>query len=557
MIALVDHSSDVQGYIDGVQSGDTTAGRLVRLAVRRHVTDLSASAAAVDYPFIFRSRYANEAIAFVELCPQSKGKWAGELLKLQPWQKFILWCVFGWRRRDNMTRRFRKAFVSVARKNGKSTLCAALGLLLTMFDDPLEGGAEVYVVATKEDQARIIHEEAKRMVRRSLDLSREARVLTKAITVTRNDGTFRPLGSDSDQSGFNPHGVIKDELHAWRDRHRNLHDEMSTGGASRTQPLEVIITTAGDDTSNIWMEELEYATRVVESVETGDVVSDVLFSYIACLDADDDPYDETTWIKANPNLGVSVSEQYLKEQAAEAKAKPTAHNAFMRYHCNLKTTSHERAILPELWHACAVDDMMHGDLAFGAVDLGRCDDWAAIAIVSQSGDEVRVWAESYTCEDRSRELATSEVAGWIDGGWLIEHAGNAVDFTAIEDRIVQISRGGTRIMNWAVDPTFAGQLGQRLVNVWGLEVYEFAQTSRSYNEPIRQFLRRLKARQVRHGRNPCLDWQARNVTIRRDSRDLWMPDKGTGWQKIDAMVAVLMAYAGIVHHEQIGTPAIY
>jgi phage terminase large subunit-like protein len=546
----------VQAYIDGVLSGDVPAGRLVRLAVRRHVADLAASTRD-DYLFIHRAKYANEAIAFVELCPQSKGQWAGQPLRLEPWQKFVLWCVFGWRRRVDMTRRFRKAFVSVARKNGKSTLAAAIGLLLTMFDDPMEGGAEVYVVATKEDQARIIHEEAKRMVRRSLDLSREARVLTKAITTTRNDGTFRPLGSDSDQSGFNPHGVIKDELHAWRDRHRNLHDEMSTGGGSRKQPLELIITTAGDDASNLWMEELDYATRVVETVESGQVVSDIVFAYIACLDAEDDPYDEATWIKANPNLGVSVSEQYLREQAAEAKAKPPAHNAFLRYHCNLKTTSHERAILPELWHACRVDAITHGDLAFGAIDLGRSDDWASVAIVSQAGDEIRVWAESYTSEERSRELETAEVSAWIAGGWLIEHPGNAVDFDAIEARVAALSRGDVRVINWAIDPMFASQFGQRLLNVWGLEVYEFVQTSRSYNEPIRRFLRELKAGHVRHAVNSCLDWQARNMTIRRDSRDLWMPDKGTGWQKIDAMAAVLMAYAGIVHHEHIGTPMIY
>lgn len=556
MISQTDYSTSVQGYIDGVLSGVVTAGRLVRLAVRRHVTDLAASVAD-DYPYVFRAMYANEAIAFVEMCPQSKGKWAGCPLRLQPWQQFVVWCVFGWRRRENLTRRFRKAFVSVARKNGKSTLAAAIGLLLTMFDDPLEGGAEVYVVATKEDQARIIHEEAKRMVRRSPDLSRAAKVLTKAITVARNDGTFRPLGSDSDQSGFNPHGVIKDELHAWRDRHRNLHDEMSTGGASRAQPLEIIITTAGDDTSNIWMEELDYATRVVESVDSGQVVSDFVFAFIACLDSDDDPYDVCVWAKANPNLNVSVSEQYLREQAAEARAKPPAHNAFLRYHCNLKTTSHERAILPELWHACRVDAVEHGDMAFGAIDLGRADDWAAVAIVSQQGDEVRVWAKSYTCQERSRELETAEVSEWIAGGWLVEHVGNAVDFDAIEADVAALSRGDARIINWAIDPMFASQFGQRLINVWGLEVYEFIQTSRSYNEPIRRFLRALKSNQVRHGINPCLDWQARNMTIRRDNRDLWMPDKGTGWQKIDAMAAVIMAYAGIVHHEHVGTPAIY
>lgn len=556
MIAAKDHRSDVYNYIDAVLCGDVITSRLVRLAVRRHVADTKRSRTRI-FPYKFDPKYANEAIDFLQLCPQSKGKWAGEPLKLEPWQKFIVWCVFGWRRKADKTRRFRKAFITLGRKNGKSTLCAAIGLLLMIFDNPLEGGAEVYVVATKEEQARIVHEEAKRMVRRSLDLGRCAETFTKAITCSRNDGTFKPLGSDSDQSGFNPHGVIKDELHAWRDRHRNLFDEMSTGGASRTQPLELIITTAGDDKSNIWREELDYATRVVEAVETGEDIGDTVFSYIACLDKDDDPFDEGTWIKANPNLGVSVSQEYLREQAAEAKAKPTATNAFLRYHCNIATSSHERAILTELWAAGAVDEIEHDGLIFGAIDLGRSDDFAGLAVVSKGDDgKIRLSVDSYTCSDRASELQTAEVKAWIGSGCLHQHDGDAIDFTAIEDRIVELSRRW-RIVNWAADPTFAGQLLQRLQSVHGIQVYEFGQTPRSYNEPIRSFLRELKAGNILHTKDPCQGWQARNLTIRRNAMDQWMPDKGVGWQKIDAMVASLMAYAGVIYDKALGKPAIY
>lgn len=556
MIAANDFRQDVQGYIDGVLEGEIVASRLVQLAVRRHVADLKKSRRKA-YPYKFDAKYANEAIDFLQLCPQSKGKWAGERLMLEPWQKFIIWSVFGWRRKVDRTRRFRKAFITLGRKNGKSTLCAAIALLLMIFDNPLEGGAEVYVVATKEEQARIVHEEAKRMVRRSLDLGNYVEVFTKSITCSRNDGSFRPLGSDSDQSGFNPHGVIKDELHAWRDRHRNLFDEMSTGGASRAQPLELIITTAGDDKSNIWREELDYATRVVEGVETGDEVGDTVFAYIACLDKDDDPFAEEAWIKANPNLNVSVSLEYLREQAAEAKAKPTATNAFLRYHCNICTSSHERAIATELWAAGATEELQHSGAIFAGIDLGRSDDFAGLAVVSKGDDgKVRITAESFTCGDRASELQTAEVKQWIQSGHLVEHDGDAIDFTAIEERIIELSRIH-RIVNWAADPTFAGQLLQRLQSFHGIQVYEFMQTPRSYNEPIRSFLRELKAGDVLHGRDACLAWQARNLTIRRNAMDQWMPDKGVGWQKIDAMVAVLMAYAGIVYRKELGKPAIY
>jgi phage terminase large subunit-like protein len=557
MISVSDHRGNVQWYIDGVMSGEIVTGRLVRLAVQRHVQDLRACRRKV-FRYKFEAKFANEAIDFLELCPHSKGRWAGQLLRLEPWQKFIIWCVFGWRRKADGTRRFRKVFVMVARKNGKSTLCAAVGLLLMLFDNPLEGGAEVYVVATKEDQARIVHEEAKRMVRRSLEIGQCAETFTKAITCARNDGTFKPLGSDSDQSGFNPHGVIKDELHAWRDRHRNLFDEMSTGGASRAQPLEWIITTNGDDKSNILNEELEYAIRVTESAESSRSVNETLFTYLATLDKDDDPYAEANWIKANPNIDVSVSREYLREQADEARNKPSSHNAFLRYHCNIATSSHERAIASELWIAGIVDAVPQEGTAFGAIDLGRSDDFASVAVVTKTAaGKIAVWARSFTCADKAKELQTAEVRSWIDRGFLVEHEGNQVDFTAVEDEIVALSHNKNRIVNWAADPTFAGQLLQRLESVHGIEVYEFLQTARNYNEPIRNFLRELKAGNVLHIDDPCLAWQARNLTIVRNTLDQWRPDKGTGWQKIDALVAVLMAYAGILYHEDAGRPAIY
>ncbi len=552
MIATDDHGQHVQEYINGVQRGTIVASRLVKLAVRRHLADLEKARVGKRWSYRFVPQYANNAIDFLQLCPQSKGEWAGQPLKLEPWQKFIVWSLFGWRRKKDKTRRFRKAFISVARKNGKSTFCAAIGLLLAMFDEPMEGGAEVYVVATKEDQARIVHEEAKRMVRRSLALSKRGEIFTKAITFAANDGVFKPLGSDSDQSGYNPHGVIKDELHAWRERHRNLHDEMSTGGAARKQPLELIITTAGDDRSLIWKEELEYATRVLESVDTRVNVSDTLFAFVASLDPEDDPYNEKNWPKANPNLGVSVKVDYLRDKAREAKFKPSAHNAFMRYHANVETTSHERAIIPEVWMACPSDmaDFRNADAVFGAIDLGRSDDFAAIGLVAQFEEEIHLRGESYTCQERCKELLTADVAAWIREGFLIEHKGNQVDFTAIEDRVVELSRDLGCVTNWAVDPTFAGQLGQRLLNVHGIPIYEFIQTPRCYNEPIRKFTRAVKAGQVHHVGDPCMGWQARNLTIKRNNRDEWMPDKGVGWQKIDLMVALLMGYAGVIFYDR-------
>ena len=192
---------DVGAYIDGVLSGEIVVGRNVRLAVERHVADLKDADARGYY---FDDDIAAEACEFFPAgCRHSKGKWAGQPFHLAPWQLFIVWCVFGWRRKADKFRRFRKVYISIGRKNGKSTWCAALGLLLLVFDNPKEEGPEVFCAATKEAQACIVFNEAKRMRRSSPSLRNVTEVFTKSIT--HLDGFFEPSGSDSETTdGLNP-----------------------------------------------------------------------------------------------------------------------------------------------------------------------------------------------------------------------------------------------------------------------------------------------------------------------------------------------------------------
>lgn len=528
------------------------------LAVQRYRTD---SRKADTRGYYFDAKVANEAIDFFPAaCRHSVGEWDGQPFELSPWQKFIVWNVFGWRRKSDKTRRFRKVYISVARKNGKSTFCAALGLLLFCFDNPQEPAAEIYVAATKEQQAVIIHREACRMRDKSPSLSALIKRNKNNLYMPSNSSFFRPLGSDSDTTdGLNPHGVLKDELHAWREHHRGLHEKLSTGGASRRQPLEVIITTAGDDNSVIWEEEEEYARKVLESAITDTVVSDILFVYIASIDKDDDPHDEKVWPKANPNLGVSVKLEYLREQSNEAKGKPTAANAFKRYHCNRVVRSTEKAIDPVLWKACSeAVDAPGGKEAYGGIDIGRVDDFASVGIVvpyniggeDEDGRPVKGYdllSWSFTSEGAIREMKPVPFVGWENHTRLAVNEGDTVSFAAVQDKIVELSKE-YNVKSWAYDPTFAQQMGQELDEVHGLPVFSFTQAPRHYNEPIREFLRALKDGRLRHGGDKLLGWQFGNLTIKKNYKDEWMPDKSgkTGAKqkgKIDAAVAMLMAFS--------------
>jgi phage terminase large subunit-like protein len=555
LIALPNPRAEVQEYIDGVLSGTIVAGKLVRLAVERHVHDLKHGherGLKFDYDKATRA-----VLFFPAVCRHSIGEWDDEPFELSNWQAFIVWCLFGWINISEGTRRFRRAYLSVARKNGKTTWAAALGLLLLFFDN--EPGAEIYCCATKEKQARILHKEAVRMVKASPSMKVRRADCWRAppsISWEQENSFFQPLGSDSDTTdGLNPHGVIEDELHAWRERHRGLKEKLATGGNARRQPLEIMITTAGDDHSEIWKEEDGDAVRTLESVICGNIVDDSLFAFVARIDPEDDPFDEAVWPKANPNYAISVKPERMREMANQARQNPAKMNQFLRYHCNVQVSSTERAISADVWAKGNEPlSIVDGAYGYGGLDLGRSNDWCAIGAcfpilaTNEEGEQyIERWeikSKAWTCRDGDFPVDHEPYRSWIKNGLLEACDGDQVDFAEVRREIAAWS-DQYQIVNWAFDPSFATSDAQLIQTECGLEIYKFFQTARMYNEPIRRFLSALEAGKIRHGNDPVLGWQAGNLTIIKSKRsDEWMPEKGQKLYKIDGMIAVLMAFAG-------------
>jgi phage terminase large subunit-like protein len=580
----------VAEYVDGVTSGRIVTGRLARLAVWRYLDDLEK---APKRGFRFDAKCAEEFLDFSELCCHTQGEWAGRPFISEPWQKFIDWNLFGWRREDG-TRRFRKDYEELARKQGKTTRCGPKCFYLSIMDNPLEEGAQGYCVATKEDQAKLLFDEIKRCINRSPGLKNYCNVFQRRIVFPSTQSYMQVLGSDSDsQDGFNPHFIVRDELHAWQEKHRGLKEKLETGFGARRQPLTITITTAGDDRSTIWQEEHDYAVRVLESVISGEIIDDSLFAFIAAIDVHptpcfrclgpecawcggtgqvpaDDHFDESVWIKANPNLGVSVKLDRLKEAANEAKNKPSALNQFLRYHCNVRVASTEKAVHPENWAACK------GDLSdwstarvHGGVDLGRSNDMAGVALVA-AFDEVdddgkkftryEVRGRAWTCEDRDEDVRTDQIARWIRSGDLEESSDDQVSFTDINDWIVaQTALHGVR--TWAFDPITASGPMQRLQEEHGITTFKFTQSPYHYNEVTKLLCERLttqkhivngrEVRGITHDGDPVLSWMVLNLIVKRNSRDEWMPDKGSSPQKIDLAVALLMALSECIFSETV------
>ncbi len=583
-----DYSAAVQKYIDGVLSGKTIAGREQRLAVLRHVQDLKQ---AGKRGWLFSSRRASWAIHFIEThCLHTKnsvGAKAGTPLILSPTQKFIVWSLFGWRDADGY-RRFRKAHIEVARKYGKSTFSAALLILCLIFDFPADSSCELYCVATNEKQAKIVWREAKAMIKKSRALRRHCIIRSNSIVLKKDDSFIQMLCSDGGQlDGLNPNVIVKDELHAWENRHRDSHEKLETGDGGRLQPLTISITTAGTDHSEIWKEERDWARRAVESVLTGEIVDDRLFSFICCIDtvehdcplcwglpakqkakcggckkgkvAADDPYAKSAWPKANPNLGISVGFDKYEAKANRAKKDSGFVHVFMRYYANVIVSSNEKAFPPELWAGCNGKPYIQpAQFCRGAVDLGRSDDFAAWALVFPSMvdelDDDRevlrtydVLSRSYTCEARAEKLHNPKIDEWIEKGLLICHPGDQVDFDEVERDICEMS-DLYQVISWGFDATFAPQMMQRLINVYGHPAHKFVQAGSWYNPAVVELRKALRRRDISHGGCPVLAWQADNLIYKRDAKDLCMPDKAESPFKIDAMVALHMALADILFH---------
>lgn len=545
MIEIAEPLVEVARYCEAIKTGEIPAGKFVRLAVERHLNDME-RIGSDDFPYYFDERDAEDSCLFFPAAfRHSKSKWAGEPFQLAPWQMFCNAVLLGWKRLDGM-RRFRRAHVSVARKNGKTTWCGGLANYLSLADG--EASAEVYIGATKIDQARLLFRDAESMVRQSPSLMKHAKILKDNISFPATNSFIRPLGSDKPFDGLNPHAVFFDELHAWKEQQRPFYDTMRTGSGARPQPLICTITTAGDDRSQLWKEETSYVKSILE----GFLNDETIFGYIASIDEEDDPLDSKCWIKSNPNLGVSVGLEYLEEMAQEARSDPVAMNRFKRYHCNVMVSSSERAIDPVLWASAEGDltDWRDASAVAAGFDLGGRDDLASYALCArfldgetEEGNPIyrfEIRQKSFMSDDTKRNLKEEPWASFISQGLLpvCRHA-----IQQLRDSLmVDCDTYGAEFV--AHDPYQAMQMAADLEDE-GLKPIKMPQNYAQFNEPIRAFIADLHEGRVMHGGDSLLTWCAGNAVVVQDRTERWMFDKANSKQKIDPIVSVIMAYRAV------------
>lgn len=545
-------------YAEAVAAGEILAGRLVKLACERHLLDLKEGRAR---GLRFDCTAAERAINFFGFLRHSKGEWAGGTFALAPWQQFIVGSIFGWKRADG-TRRFRVAYNEIARKNGKSTLSAGVGLYLFAADT--EQGAEVYSAATKRDQAIIVHSEAVRMVR-ALRGSPASDSLRKRIGITKNNlhilaanSKYEPLGADADTlDGLNVHGAIIDELHAHKTR--AIVDVLETATGARRQPLQWEITTAGFDRHTICWEHHDYSIKVLEGI----FEDDTWFAYIAAIDPcehgrSDGPHDDCPggddwrnpkcWPKANPNLGVSVKLDDLERKRDKAVQVPTAQNAFLQKHLNVWTEQHVRWLPLNDWDACSNAPLdiksLEGRDCFGGLDLSTKIDLTAFVLLFPP-DEDRIWRVlpwywiPRAGAQKNERTDRVPYAVWEKQGLIEVTDGDVVDYDLVRNRIVDLSER-FHILEIGFDPWNAQQIATQLGSD-GLTMVEIRQGTATMGEPSKELEALVISHRLDHGQHPILRWNASNITVRKDANENYMPDKAKSSGRIDGLIATIMA----------------
>lgn len=545
--------SDGIQYAERVLSGEIVAGELVRLACQRFLNDLEHGPERGIY---FSEDRAQHVLDFYNFVPHVKGALAGKPIDLMAWHVFILINIFGFviPLIDEMTgeqmfdedgdaimvRRFRTSYDEVARKNAKSTLSSGIGLYMTGADG--EGGAEVYSAATTRDQARIVFDDAKNMIKKApRTLGRLFAHVKLNIHQERTASKFEPLSSDANNlDGLNIHCGIVDELHAHRTR--DVWDVLETATGARLQSLLFAITTAGSNKEGICYEQRDYAIKVLRGV----VDDDTYFAVIYTLDEEDDPFDEKNWPKANPGLGICKRWDDMRRLAKKAKEQIAARPNFFTKHLNIWVTAESAWMDMDRWGKCADiasdDDLRNWPLWVGIDLANKIDICAAVKTWHAPNGHTHTKSKFWIPEGRL-ETAPKHISElyrkWADAGFLDLTDGDVIDHGYIKAEVEAWVKGES-LKEIAFDPWSATQFSLALAEE-GLPLVEVSQTVKNLSESMKAVQADVYGNKIHHDGNPVMTWMMSNVTVKPDKNDNIFPNKSTPENKIDGPVALFTA----------------
>jgi phage terminase large subunit-like protein len=533
----IDYPAVAEKYARDVTGGKIPASKYIKLACQKHLDDLDWQDED-SFAYRFDAKAATRVCAFIELMPHTKGSWAreGQTLTLEPWQVFMTVCLFGWIRRKDNTRRFRRFLLLVPRKNGKSAWAAAVGLYMLCADG--EYGAEVYSGARNEKQAWEVFKPARLMAQKRPQLCNHYGVDVNAsnISIMGNGSKFEPIIGDPGD-GASPSLAIVDEYHE-HDTNK-LFDTMETGMLARSQPLILVITTAGDNIAGPCYEMQQDAQKMLEGTRE----DEALLALIYGIDEGDDWTSPAVLRKANPNFGVSALEDGLLYAQVQALSTPRKAGVFKTKHLNMWVQSRAAYYNVQRFMEAADKaltlEKFEGQECIIGVDLAEKCDLTAIEYTFRHGDGFACFGKYYAPEETIELPQNEDYRSWRDAGLLIQIDGAVIDQREIlEDIKDDLSRFDVREVSF--DPWRSRQMAVELTEI-GVNCIEFRGSPSNMNEPMREMEALIAAGNLFHDGNIAFTWMLSNVINGTRTGDMHRPAKERNANKIDGPVARMLA----------------
>ena len=537
----------IEQYYGKIERGEVIVSARVKTLYKHLMDKLQETGGR----YVFDREKAEYAIDFIEFfCKHSKGKWAGRPVLLELWQKALLSALFGFVDRETHLRQYKELLLIVARKNGKSTLAAAIGVYLLVADG--EPGPEIYSAATKRDQAKIIWAESVSMIKKSPALAKRCKCLVSTIRCKFNDGSFSPLASDTNnQDGLNIHGALIDELHAVKDK--NTYDVLVDGMSAREQPLCIITSTAGTVRDNIFDIKYDEGANIVAGYGDPEGYHDeTILPVIYELDKRAEWTKPECWAKANPSLGTIKSVDQLKDKVNRAKANPLYVKNLLTKDFNVRETATEAFLTFEQLNNESTFDI--GELkpryAIGGVDLSATTDLTCATIIFKvPGDETVYAHQMYWIPE---DLLMTHVHEdkvpydvWQKRGLVRTSPGNSIDYRLVVDWFQEIqNEHDIYLYKVGYDSWSAKYFVQNMNDVFGEPVMvPVIQGKKTLSGPMKSLAAELDAKTINYNNNPVLKWCLANTCVDVDRNGNIQPTKGiSAKNRIDGLAALLDAY---------------
>lgn len=535
-------SNPIKEYYGKIAKGEIVTSRRVREVYKKLVSD-------IDNPnkYHYDPLKAQRPIDFIQrFCKQSKGEWSGKPIKLELFQKAFISALFGFVDENGM-RKYKETFFLVGRKNGKSTLLSGISLYMLVADK--EPGAEVYSIATKKDQAKIIFNEALNMVKQSPELRKLLKKRKTDLYFPNAMSKFEPLGKNSDSlDGLNSHMVVMDELHAVKDR--NLYEVMKQSMSARRQPLLVMITTAGTVRECIYDDMYEYASKVADGIIKDDTFLPIVYE----LDNKEEWRDPNAWAKANPSLGRIKKLSDIKEKVERAKVDPKTINGLLTKDFNIRQT------LTSAW--LTFDQLnneetfniekLKGSYAIFGADLSKTLDLTSVTMLIPCKKKNYVTQMYWLPKDNFEEhIKDGKIPydKWHEMGLLRLCEGNQINYSDITSWILEMVNTYEITPLWVYYDSWSASYWVEEMQGYGFSMVKCIQGMKTLSLPLDNLEADLEAKKVVYNNNPLLKWCLSNTEVKKDVNGNRMPIKGTNKRmKIDGTASLLNCYVGLNEH---------